>query len=263
MTDQDTNNNILPLRENLVKTAVQFLQNPKVSSSPLTQKQEFLKRKGLTDEEIKTAFKLASVDIADMNIADRNTLQNQNPYTAVQIPSGSIYPYRQMNVYQPTFLWKIKEFFNATALIGVTLYCAYWFYKKFIEPFLFGRKKKSCIGDKVTELDKTVQNSMKEVKDSILKVEGEVQKLTQHQALDPTIPQLVQELKHDLSSLKALLLSRKQFPTAPASIPPWQLSATNVSQEKVTEREDDAGSGSSTNNSDSSLEMIREDPSKE
>lgn len=112
-----------------VKTAVQFLQNPKVSSSPLTQKQEFLKRKGLTDEEIKTAFKLASVDIADMNIADRNTLQNQNPYTAVQIPSGSIYPYRQMNVYQPTFLWKIKEFFNATALIGVTLYCAYWFYK--------------------------------------------------------------------------------------------------------------------------------------
>jgi len=49
---------------------------------------------------------------------------------------------------------------------------------------------------------------MKEVKDSILKIEGEVQKLTQNQALDPCIPQLVQELKHDLSSLKALLLSR-------------------------------------------------------
>ncbi|XP_018393984.1 PREDICTED: peroxisomal membrane protein PEX14 [Cyphomyrmex costatus] len=257
MTDQDTNNNILSLRENLVKTAVQFLQNPKVSSSPLTQKQEFLKRKGLTNEEIKTAFKLASVD----NITDRNALQNQNPHTAIQIPP--IHPYHQINVHQPTLLSKIKEFFNATALIGVTVYCVYWFYKKFIEPFLFGRKKKKCIEDTVTELDKTVQNSMKEVKDSILKVEGEVQKLTEHQALDPTIPQLVQELKHDLSSLKALLLSRKQFPTAPASIPPWQLSASNVSQEKATEREDDAGSGSSTNNSDSSLEMIREDPPKE
>lgn len=79
--------------------------------------------------------------------------------------------------------------------------------QKFIESFLFGRRKKS-VEDRVTELDKTVQSSMKEVKDSILKVEGEVQKLTQHQALDPTIPQLVQELKHDLSSLKALLLSR-------------------------------------------------------
>lgn len=49
---------------------------------------------------------------------------------------------------------------------------------------------------------------MREVKDSISKMEGEVQKLTQHQTLDPTIPQLVQELKQDLSSLKALLLSR-------------------------------------------------------
>ncbi|XP_011873559.1 PREDICTED: peroxisomal membrane protein PEX14-like [Vollenhovia emeryi] len=259
MTDQDTNDNTLPLRESLVKTAVQFLQNPKVSSSPLVQKQEFLKRKGLTDEEIKTAFKLASVD----NVADRNAIQSQNPYTAVQMPSGSVYPYRQMSVYRPTFLHKVKEIFNATALIGVTVYCAYWFYKRFIEPFLFGRRKKRSVEDRVTELDKTVQSSMKEVKDSILKVEGEMQKLSQHQALDPTIPQLVQELKHDLSSLKALLLSRKQFPTAPASIPPWQLGATNVSQEKVTEREDDAGSGSSTNNSDSSLEMIREDPPKE
>lgn len=116
-----------------MKTAVQFLQNPKVSSSPLMQKQEFLKRKGLTDEEIKTAFKLATVD----NVADRNALQSQNPYTAVQIP-GSIHPYRQMNIYQPTFLQKVKEFFNATALIGMTVYCAYWFYKVFC-----GLKKRS------------------------------------------------------------------------------------------------------------------------
>lgn len=108
-----------------VKTAVQFLQNPKVSSSPVIQKQEFLKRKGLTNEEIKTAFKLASVSIADCN-----AVQDQNPYTAVQIP-GSIHLHRQMNVYQPTFLQKVKEFFNATALIGVTVYCAYWFYKVF------------------------------------------------------------------------------------------------------------------------------------
>ncbi|KAL0122453.1 hypothetical protein PUN28_007287 [Cardiocondyla obscurior] len=258
MTDQDTNNNILPLRENLVKTAVQFLQNPKVSCSPLIQKQEFLKRKGLTNEEIKTAFKLASAD----NIIDRNAVQSQNPYTAVPMP-GSVYPHRHASIYQPKILFKIKEFFNLTALIGATVFCVYWFYKKFIESYLFGRKKKTGVEEKVTELDKTVQDSMKEVKDSISKIESEVQKLTQHQALDLSIPQLVQELKHELSSLKALLLSRKQFPTAPASIPPWQLSATNVSQEKVTEREDDAGSGSSTNNSDSSLEMIREDPPKE
>lgn len=80
--------------------------------------------------------------------------------------------------------------------------------QKFIEPLLFGQKRKQNLEDKVTELDKTIQNSLKEMKDSILKMEGDVQKLTEHQAVDPTIPQLVQELKQDLSSLKALLLSR-------------------------------------------------------
>lgn len=69
--------------------------------------------------------------------------------------------------------------------------------------------------------------------------------------------------RFDPYCLNCLFLNRKQFPSAPASIPPWQLDATNQSQVKTTEREDDAGSGSSTNNSDSSLEMIREDPPKE
>jgi len=80
--------------------------------------------------------------------------------------------------------------------------------QKFILPLLFGQKKKETIEDKVSELDKTVQNSMREMRDFVSKVEHDVQKLAQHQALDPTVSQLVQELKQDLSSLKALLLSR-------------------------------------------------------
>lgn len=120
-----------------MKTAVQFLQNPKVSSSPSMQKQEFLKRKGLTDEEIKTAFKLASVD----NTAGHNVIQSQNPYTAIQI-SGSNHPYRQMSVYQPRFLQKVKEFFNVTALIGMTVYCVYWFYKVFMNILYNAEKLK-------------------------------------------------------------------------------------------------------------------------
>lgn len=179
MTDQDANNNTLPLRENLVssrrvqldakfscnqhaktvtsisnllilnvkimraysergcvtlinvftlkvKTAVQFLQNPKVLLSPSSQKQQFLRRKGLTDEEIKTAFKLAAVD----NTTERDLVfHNQNPYTTVQIPQGSAYPYYQTTVYQPTILQKVKEFFNVTALVGATAYCVYLLYK--------------------------------------------------------------------------------------------------------------------------------------
>lgn len=35
-----------PLRDDLVTTAVKFLQNPKVQSSPLQQKRNFMKKKG-------------------------------------------------------------------------------------------------------------------------------------------------------------------------------------------------------------------------
>lgn len=259
MTDQDTNNNNLPLRENLVKTAVEFLQNPKVASSPIGRKQEFLRKKGLTEEEMQTAFKLASVDIT----VDQNIVRKSKDYTVIPISPGQVYPYFQTHPFQISYFQKIKEFFNATALIGATIYCVYWFYKKFIEPFLFGRKKEDNMADSVSELDKTIQNTMKEVKQSMLKVEDNVQKLAENHSVNPMVPQLVQELKQDLASLKSLLLSRKQFPSAPASIPSWQLDDTGTNQEKPSEGEDDAGSGTSANNSDSSLEMIREDPPKE
>ncbi|XP_047362439.1 peroxisomal membrane protein PEX14 isoform X2 [Vespa velutina] len=259
MTGQDISDvNNSCLREDLVKAAVQFFQHPKVSRTPFNKKQEFLKRKGLTEEEIKRACELVGVDINE-----ERKFENQNEYTTISIPDNRPpYPYFQMLSSQSTLLQKIKEFFNVTAVIGATLYCVYWFYKEFIKPFLYGRKKKDSITDSVTELDKAIQSSIKEMKDSISKVEIDVKRLSQNQSIDIAIPQLVQELKQELSSLKALLLSRKQFPSAPASIPSWQLGTSTV-QEKATEREDDAGSGSSTNNSDSSLEIVRDDPPKD
>ncbi len=42
-------------------TAVKFLQNPKVRSTSLRQKQEFLRKKGLTETEIDLACHQASV----------------------------------------------------------------------------------------------------------------------------------------------------------------------------------------------------------
>lgn len=137
--------------------------------------------------------------------------------------------------------------------------------QKFIEPFLFEKKKEVTLQERVTELDKTVKTSVEEIKESIIQLEDCINEIpqNQNQTSDPTVKHLIQELKQDLASLKGLLLSRKQFPSAPASIPAWQLEARETeSREKSGDREDDAGSGSSTNNSDSSLEMIREDPPK-
>ena len=44
------------IREDLVVTAVKFLQNVKVSNSPLEMKRTFLMKKGLSEAEISEAF---------------------------------------------------------------------------------------------------------------------------------------------------------------------------------------------------------------
>lgn len=108
-----------------VKTAVEFLKNPKVSGSPIGPKKEFLKKKGLTEDEINKAFKLASVDAT----VDQGVVHNSSDYTVVPIPPRQVYPYLQTYPYQLTPFQKIKEFFNTAALIGATVYCVYWFYK--------------------------------------------------------------------------------------------------------------------------------------
>ncbi|XP_057335999.1 peroxisomal membrane protein PEX14 [Microplitis mediator] len=249
----DSNNNfngILPLRESLINTAVKFLRNPQVSSSSSNKKYIFLKNKGLTDEEIKKSFELAAAALP---------VDNKNEFTAISIPSynnnNNNYVSSNYLIQQPKWIYIIKEFFNVTAFIGTTFYCIYWCYKKFIEPFLFKRKPPS----KPDDSNEIILKDVKEMKESIANVEENVNKLTCNHTPDPTVPQLIQELKQDLASLKGLLLSRKQFPSAPPSIPTWQLDdASNQNREKTTE--DDAASGSSANNSDSSLEMIREDP---
>ena len=104
-----------------MSTAVKFLLNPKVVASPLKQKQDFLRRKGLTEEEIERACNLANVSIKS---------QNKNEFTAVTIPpSIQPHPYFQQHSLQPSLFYRIKEFFNVAALIGATVYCVYWFYK--------------------------------------------------------------------------------------------------------------------------------------
>ena len=48
------------VREELVGTAVRFLENRQVQSSTMAAKQEFLAKKGLTEEEIVLAFNRAA-----------------------------------------------------------------------------------------------------------------------------------------------------------------------------------------------------------
>lgn len=107
-----------------VRTAVKFLQNPKVHSSPLKQKQEFLRRKGLTESEVTQACEAAGLNLND---AEVSFVPRQNDFTSVPIGNG--YPYYQTQLYRPTLFGKVKETLSTVALFGAATYCIYWFYK--------------------------------------------------------------------------------------------------------------------------------------
>ncbi|KAK7871654.1 hypothetical protein R5R35_009024 [Gryllus longicercus] len=264
------------LRQDVINTAVNFLQNPTVQRSSLKHRQAFLKSKGLSDEEIRVACERATALLAEkQNFTPPGVLTN--------IPNAAVPIYTP----QAQSSWsKFRDFANAIVLIGGVSYGIYLFYKKYIVPWLVGGKgQKPSLEQSISQLDLAIAASIQELRDSVNKVHADLKTLHERQTRSPsdgpaTIRQ-IEELKNEIASVKGLLLNRSQFappvtksPLTPPSIPAWQLSAAESAKETEESQggKGDAdiediclsGSGSSetemvTNNgSDSSLEMIRE-----
>lgn len=236
-------------RESLINTAVQFLQNNNVQRNPLSQKQKFLRSKGLTENEIQIACERAGVFSHDPN--------------STVISMGISTPTTQYVVQQPmTTLQKIREILSSTALIAGFTYAIYLFYKNYIEPMLFGRRrKKKTVDESIEELNKNVESNIKELNQELVKVKEEIAKASR----SDSIYREISNFKSDIDAIKGLLLNRKQFssPVVPPSIPVWQLQSQHIPVDSEHDKNDDAGSGSGssetevvTKNSDSSLEMI-------
>jgi len=254
MSDTDPGDTIIskpttvPPRESLINTAVQFLQNNNVQRNPLSQKQKFLRSKGLTEEEIQIACERAGVFSHDPN--------------STVISMGISTPTTQYVVQQPmSTLQRIREILNSTALIAGFTYAIYLFYKNYIEPMLFGRRKKKTVDESIEELNKNVETNIKEINQELVKVKEEISKASRNDS----ICREISNFRSDIDAIKGLLLNRKQFssPVVPPSIPVWQLQSHHGPVDTENDKNDDAGSGSGssetevvTKNSDSSLEMI-------
>ncbi|KAK4876130.1 hypothetical protein RN001_012552 [Aquatica leii] len=248
------------VRENIVQTAVKFLQNPNVSNTPLAQKQKFLQRKGLTDKEIQVACERAGAYV----LHDQQS--REAPALPIPIQSGL----QSMQLQPLTLFQKFKEIVHNVAILSAVIYAVYMFYKKFIRRFLFGDKKKKSVEDQLEELNKSVSSSITDLKESLFDVKIEVDKITQGGEM--SVHKQLHDLKAEISTVKGLLLSRKQFPSVsstsvvPPSIPAWQLSSVTPDPDTIDAKSDDLmeiGSGSSsseheqgTKNSESSLEIM-------
>ncbi|XP_059615109.1 peroxisomal membrane protein PEX14 [Phlebotomus argentipes] len=230
-----------PPRENLISTAVTFLQNPNVARSALDQKRGFLRSKGLREDEIELACQRAGV----------YSLDPKQIHTVVNMSSGyALTP--------PSLFVRIREALQSAAVFGAIAWCIIWLYRNYIEPFLFGRKRRKSVRDSVTELEDRVRSGFTDLNAEVAKLQHDLDRAVQRSALHEEIL----TIKSEVEAVKGILLSRKQFSQAvPPSIPAWQLLDKAQHADHDKNDDNDTGSGSSetevvTKNSDSSLEIM-------
>lgn len=169
------------MNDELINSAVSFLKDANVSSSPLNKKIEFLESKGLNEQEIEEALKRANGQSSSNQSANQQQLtQPQQPQQ--QQPLQSQPPIDYYNVAAPQVperTWQ-DYFIMATATAGVT-YGLYQVVSKYLIPSIIPPTQKSIDDDKAKideefiKIDKLLeqmsmeQNEIKESNESKLK----------------------------------------------------------------------------------------------
>lgn len=219
------------IRTDMVDAAVIFLKNPRVQSSSPAVKRTFLRRKGLTDEEIDAAVE----KVTSKSYAKQETHQyaipisdNAGHYSG---PPSQHMPY--MMAYEPRSLWtRAYEFTHVAALLSGLVYAAYWVYKRYIEPWLFGTRiseadkiEKVTIEDGIKDLTESVQSLKVTLIQLEMNLREDISKHMKPQLTSGLQDHALYELKSEVSSIKSLLLNKNQFTPTPhaAKIPAWQL----------------------------------------
>lgn len=256
------------VREELVKTAVKFLENSRVQSSTEQMKREFLVKKGLTEAEIDIAFsrssKVAPLQQVKQNIDMQQPMQSQVP----------------MVLPQSAFSSKLRDLLNIILLIGGASYGVRYLWKKYISPWLFGPPKPvksphEMVLETTQAVLKTVEQLQKSVQSLQSSLENHSSKLdmvTQQAQVKPEETGAMQDLKSEIQSVKGLLLSSRSFPQnptiSPPTIPAWQLETeeADVGPDLVAdtidiagEQEEDKENQSASLSNASEIEMINPD----
>ncbi|XP_054164481.1 peroxisomal membrane protein PEX14-like [Oppia nitens] len=240
------------IREDMVETAVNFLMNPRVIDSPLTQKRTFLLKKGLSLEEIDAAI-------------DRSTRLRQSqtlpslPVRAIGLQTGS--PVQPM----PSVMIRSTQLISSLALFGGVIYGAYVLYKRFVEPLLFDRPQKPHPYVFIQQQLEQLTNAMTVMQTNMSLIETNIRKQIEDEIRIVRAPQdvTIHELKSELSSIKALLVNRRQFAATPmAGIPQWQLSDNKTCNNNINNKVDDEsdqhinGMSSDDHNSDDNCNNV-------
>ncbi|XP_007940810.2 peroxisomal membrane protein PEX14 [Orycteropus afer afer] len=215
-----------------IATAVKFLQNSRVRQSPLANRRAFLKKKGLTDEEIDLAFQQSGT-AAD----EPSSLGPATQVVPVQPPHLLPQPYSPVGS-------RWRDYGALAIIMAGIAFGFHQLYKKYLLPLIVGgredRKQLERMEASLSELSGSVaqtvtqvQTTLASVQELLIQQQQKVQELAQELAAAKATTstnwilesQNISELKSEINSLKGLLLNRRQFPPSPSApkIPSWQI----------------------------------------
>ncbi|KAK9240760.1 peroxisomal membrane anchor protein conserved region-domain-containing protein [Lipomyces kononenkoae] len=124
------------IREDLVVSAVTFLQDPKAAESPLAQRIQFLESKGLTEDEIHEALRRARNTTAQQQAVPTQSSNVSAPSSASPVPPRPAYYPGQVLQPPPVPQRDWKDYFvMATASVGIT-YGLYVLAKRYVMPLI-------------------------------------------------------------------------------------------------------------------------------
>ncbi|XP_034445997.1 peroxisomal membrane protein PEX14 isoform X2 [Hippoglossus hippoglossus] len=220
-----------PPREALIVTAVKFLQNPKVRQSPLATRKAFLKKKGLTDEEVELAIQRSGSTeevLALSPVGPPHLLHANQLVPVVHSPAG--------------YRW--RDYGALTIIMVGIAFGFHQLYKKYILPLIMGSREDkkhlqrmesniAAMSGTLTQTVSQLQQTLLTVQELLIQQQQKIQELSKELTSTETSSstnrildnQTIGELKQEIVSLKGLLLSRKQFPSTPTipKIPSWQI----------------------------------------
>ncbi|EKM83825.1 hypothetical protein AGABI1DRAFT_117296 [Agaricus bisporus var. burnettii JB137-S8] len=256
-----------PDRQELLRNAVVFLQDPKTQASPFAQRIQFLEAKGLTPQEIDIAIKQSS---------SSTQFPNHQPAFVANYSQTSYPPGAQR--------WDWRDYFVTAVISGAITYGAISLFKKYLQPHLqpptasayeedrdalnaqFDAAEallkeiqnettavRAAVEEQKSKIDRTTQDveevvgemrqneirtrdEMREVREEVNNIRDMLPKMIERNKEHHT--QSLNELQQEMKSLKALLLNRPTgLPASPnpllpitrPSIPAWQLASSTTS----------------------------------
>jgi len=119
------------VRQDMVATAVRFLENDRVRASTEDMKRKFLLKKGLNESEIREAFARVK--------PQQEISQRQTAVHSLQAGAGGQQPV--LAVTQSSFSTRVRDLLNLLLLIGGASYGIRYLWKTYIAPWLFGPAK--------------------------------------------------------------------------------------------------------------------------